>query len=295
MLGMQERVQGLGGRYRIESAAAAAPACASRSRCGKHVQPDGARRHDQRSHHRRSSDRVCRAAGACWRTPASRPCSMRATSCPATASIAAISPDVVIVDLAMQGNGLGGCPDPAHPLARSAHAHPRVQHAQRSDHRRARARSRRHRLCAQGHLVGRAGQGVREGARWRALSERRPGDAGGAGAHRRAAQSARRPDAARAETLSLLAEGKPYGQIAEELNVSYKTVVNICSQLKQKLDAKNLPDLIRVAVQAAGERALLGGPVFGRCCRARVSGSRPLRPVARGAHCQMFPVRIGTS
>ena len=51
------------------------------------------------------------------------------------------------------------------------------------------------------------------------------------------------------QTLSLLAEGKPYGRIAEELNVSYKTVVNVCSQLKQKLDARNLPELIRVAVQ----------------------------------------------
>jgi two-component system, NarL family, invasion response regulator UvrY len=51
------------------------------------------------------------------------------------------------------------------------------------------------------------------------------------------------------QTLSLLAEGKPYGRIAEELNVSYKTVVNACSQLKQKLNVKNLPELIRVAVQ----------------------------------------------
>jgi two-component system invasion response regulator UvrY len=51
------------------------------------------------------------------------------------------------------------------------------------------------------------------------------------------------------QILSLLAEGKPYGRIADELNVSYKTVVNACSQLKQKLNAKNLPELIRVAVQ----------------------------------------------
>ncbi len=51
------------------------------------------------------------------------------------------------------------------------------------------------------------------------------------------------------QTLSLLAAGKPYGRIAEELNVSYKTVVNACSQLKQKLNAKNLPELIRAAVQ----------------------------------------------
>jgi len=53
------------------------------------------------------------------------------------------------------------------------------------------------------------------------------------------------------QMLSLLAEGKPYGRIADELNVSYKTVVNTCSQLKQKLNAKNLPELIRVAVQLA--------------------------------------------
>jgi len=51
------------------------------------------------------------------------------------------------------------------------------------------------------------------------------------------------------QTLSLLAEGKPYGRIAEELNVSYKTVVNVCSQLKHKLDVQNLPELIRSAVQ----------------------------------------------
>jgi two-component system, NarL family, invasion response regulator UvrY len=51
------------------------------------------------------------------------------------------------------------------------------------------------------------------------------------------------------QTLSLLAEGKPYNRIAEELNLSYKTVVNVSSQLKQKLHAENLPELIRIAVQ----------------------------------------------
>jgi len=51
------------------------------------------------------------------------------------------------------------------------------------------------------------------------------------------------------QTLTLLAQGKPYGRIADELGVSYKTVVNACSQLKQKLNAKNLPELIRMAVQ----------------------------------------------
>ena len=51
------------------------------------------------------------------------------------------------------------------------------------------------------------------------------------------------------QTLSLLAEGKSYGHIAEEIGVSYKTVVNTCSQLKQKLNARTLPELIRIAVQ----------------------------------------------
>jgi DNA-binding NarL/FixJ family response regulator len=50
-------------------------------------------------------------------------------------------------------------------------------------------------------------------------------------------------------TLGLLAEGKSYGRISEELNVSYKTVVNTCAQLRDKLQAKNLPELIRAAVQ----------------------------------------------
>jgi two-component system, NarL family, invasion response regulator UvrY len=51
------------------------------------------------------------------------------------------------------------------------------------------------------------------------------------------------------QTLSLLAKGKPYGDIASELNVSYKTVVNLSSQLKHKLEVRNLPELIRTAVQ----------------------------------------------
>ena len=49
--------------------------------------------------------------------------------------------------------------------------------------------------------------------------------------------------------MSLLAECKSYNRIAHDLNVSYKTVVNVSSQLKQKLNADNLPDLIRIAVQ----------------------------------------------
>jgi two-component system, NarL family, invasion response regulator UvrY len=51
------------------------------------------------------------------------------------------------------------------------------------------------------------------------------------------------------QVLALLADGKPYDRIAGELNVSYKTVVNVSSQLKQKLQAGNLPELISTAVK----------------------------------------------
>ncbi|WP_029009940.1 response regulator [Azospirillum halopraeferens] len=51
------------------------------------------------------------------------------------------------------------------------------------------------------------------------------------------------------QTLALIADGKSYGQIADELGVSYKTVANTCSQLKVKLGAHNLPELIRMSIE----------------------------------------------
>jgi two-component system invasion response regulator UvrY len=51
------------------------------------------------------------------------------------------------------------------------------------------------------------------------------------------------------KTLALVAEGKPYGIIAEHLNVSYKTVANTCTQLKAKLGVRTLPELMRIAIQ----------------------------------------------
>lgn len=51
------------------------------------------------------------------------------------------------------------------------------------------------------------------------------------------------------QVLALLADGKPYERIANELSVSYKTVVNVSSQLKQKLQAGNLPELVSTAVK----------------------------------------------
>lgn len=51
------------------------------------------------------------------------------------------------------------------------------------------------------------------------------------------------------QTLSLIAEGRSYGVIADELNISYKTVANTTSQIKSKLGARSLPELMRIAIQ----------------------------------------------
>jgi DNA-binding NarL/FixJ family response regulator len=51
------------------------------------------------------------------------------------------------------------------------------------------------------------------------------------------------------EILRLLARGDKIVEIADTLGISYKTVANTTSLLKQKLDAKNHSDLIRMAVE----------------------------------------------
>jgi len=61
------------------------------------------------------------------------------------------------------------------------------------------------------------------------------------------------------QTLALLADGKDYTAIAGELGVSYKTVANTCSQLKSKLGATSLPELVRASIQY-----LSSSPVGGR-------------------------------
>lgn len=52
------------------------------------------------------------------------------------------------------------------------------------------------------------------------------------------------------QTLTLLAEGKSYSIIAQDLNVSYKTIVNICSALRRKLGVGSLAELIAAAVRS---------------------------------------------
>jgi DNA-binding NarL/FixJ family response regulator len=51
------------------------------------------------------------------------------------------------------------------------------------------------------------------------------------------------------EILTLLRRGDKIAEIAAALGISYKTVANTTSLLKQKLSAKNHSDLIRIAVE----------------------------------------------
>jgi DNA-binding NarL/FixJ family response regulator len=51
------------------------------------------------------------------------------------------------------------------------------------------------------------------------------------------------------EVLRLLGRGDKIVEVADALEISYKTVANTTSLLKQKLDAKNHSDLVRIAVE----------------------------------------------
>ena len=51
------------------------------------------------------------------------------------------------------------------------------------------------------------------------------------------------------EVLRLLGRGDKIVEVADALDISYKTVANLTSLLKQKLGAKNHSDLIRIAVE----------------------------------------------
>ena len=58
------------------------------------------------------------------------------------------------------------------------------------------------------------------------------------------------------EVLALLAEGKALGEIAGALGISYRTVANVCSQLKTKLKVATLAGLVRIAVEEHRSGAL---------------------------------------
>jgi two-component system, NarL family, invasion response regulator UvrY len=52
------------------------------------------------------------------------------------------------------------------------------------------------------------------------------------------------------DILRLLGEGKSYAEIAAVLEVSYKTVANSSSMIKQKLAVETTADLIRLSVES---------------------------------------------
>lgn len=56
------------------------------------------------------------------------------------------------------------------------------------------------------------------------------------------------------EVLIQLARGQSYASIAGRLHVSYKTVANCAAQLKQKFAVQSLPELVSTAVQHLGSR-----------------------------------------
>ena len=162
-------------------------------------------------------------------------------------------PDVVIIDLALQGSGLAGLPliqrikshdARARILVFSMHSDPVIV-------------ARALRAGATGYVVKDtsseelvvAFEKVRAGTPHLSSDLATQVALVSAGAHRDPLAGLTPREL---RTLGLLAEGKSYGRIAEELNVSYKTVVNTCSQLKDKLEAKNLAELIRAAVQHLG-------------------------------------------
>jgi two-component system invasion response regulator UvrY len=51
------------------------------------------------------------------------------------------------------------------------------------------------------------------------------------------------------DILRLLGQGKSYAQIAEAVGVSYKTVANASSLMKQKLSVETTADLIRLSIE----------------------------------------------
>ena len=159
-------------------------------------------------------------------------------------------PEVVIVDLAMQGSGLGGLP-----LIRRIRSHdPQARIMVLSMHSDPIIVSRALEAGATGYVLKDTSSEdlLKAFAKVQAGTPYLSGDLAMqvALAHTSARQNPLAELTPRElQILSLLAEGKPYGRIADDLNVSYKTVVNVSSQLKQKLNARNLPELIRTAVQ----------------------------------------------
>ena len=57
-----------------------------------------------------------------------------------------------------------------------------------------------------------------------------------------------------ADILRLLAEGKTLAAIAAVRGVTYKTIANSCTVIKEKLGVARTADLIRLAIEMRGQR-----------------------------------------
>ena len=159
-------------------------------------------------------------------------------------------PDIAIVDLSLQGKGLAGLP-----LIQRIKAHdPRARILVFSMHSDPIIVSRALKAGAAGYILKdtssrdllEAFEKVRAGAHYLGGELAMQVALVGSGARRDPLAELTPREL---QMLGLLAEGKPYGRIADDLGISYKTVVNTCSLLKQKLGAKNHSDLVRIAVE----------------------------------------------
>jgi two-component system invasion response regulator UvrY len=159
-------------------------------------------------------------------------------------------PEVVIVDLAMNGSGLGGMN-----LVRRIRSHdPRTRILVFSMHNDPVVAARALQAGATGYILKdtssadliEALEKVRAGTPYLSSELAVQVALVGAGARRDPLAELTPREL---QTLSLLADGRAYGRIADDLGVSYKTVVNTCSQLRQKLGVKNLAELIGAAVR----------------------------------------------
>jgi len=55
------------------------------------------------------------------------------------------------------------------------------------------------------------------------------------------------------EVLRLLGEGRSLQQVANEIGAAYKTVANVSSRIKDKLDLRRTSDLIRFYLENHGD------------------------------------------
>ena len=256
MRGMQERVEGLGGRYTIQSEAGngtcvrvtlplaeAGKRCVEFGRAGRGRVMTSVLVIDDHPIVRQGCRRMLEDLGV-----------ERIFEAPDAASGYKLCrrhrPDVVIVDLAMQENGLGGLP-----LIRRMRAHdPHLRIIVFSMHGDPIIVARALEAGAAGYVLKdtssedflKAFRTVLSGSPYLSHDLAMRVALINTQAHKNPLSELTPREL---QTLSLLAKGKPYGDIAHELNVSYKTVVNVSSQLKHKLEVRNLPELIRAAVQ----------------------------------------------